>query len=237
MINFIKIIILIIIIIILLLFFIIKTIKVFEVNNLLLNYFNIKIKIKGSYNLKDYNKKPVIIMANHINGIDYSIIYKVIHDLNNNKNIYAVTKHNVFGDKNDDNIISNILALFKNDLYKFLNFILYERGNKKSGELTKKKMLEVLNKNNSVILFPEGETNKTNTLKNFKPGSFKLCADNNIYVLPITLKYNKNIGVDRTEAININKWYNVSAIVNIHPMIYDKNPDIFLDKVYKSISY
>lgn len=236
MLTIIKSIILIIIIFVLLLYFIIKTINPFEVNNLLLNYFNIKIKIKGSQNIKNYNKYPIIIMANHINGIDYSIIYKTIHELNKDKTIYAVTKHNVFGDKNDDNILSNILALFKDDLYKFLNFILYERGNKKSGEITKKRMLKVLSNNNSVILFPEGETNKSKILKQFKPGSFKLCSDNNIHILPITLEYNKNIGVDRTEPINIQKWHNIIATVHIHPIIYDKNPDVLLNKVYNSIN-
>jgi 1-acyl-sn-glycerol-3-phosphate acyltransferase len=231
-----KIIIILLVLIILIFILIIKTLTLREFLNFAIYYFNIKTKVINKNNLTDFNNKKIVIMSNHINGLDYGIIINAINNMIvNKKKIYAVAKHNAFGDKNDDNIISNIFGLFKNRTYNFFNLIPYVRGDRKSGNITKKIMLEKINENHSVLLFPEGETTRTGIPQSFKPGSFKLCAENNIYVLPITLKYDKHIGVSRTEPININKWHNVTATVIFHPLIYNKDPDILMKHVFDKI--
>jgi 1-acyl-sn-glycerol-3-phosphate acyltransferase len=96
-------------------------------------------------------------------------------------------------------------------------------------------MLEKISNNHSVLIFPEGETTRTGIPQNFRPGSFKLCADNNIYILPVTLKYDKNIGVNRTEPININNWHNTTATIIFHPLIYNKDADILMQQVFNKI--
>ena len=183
----------------------IKIITLDEINNLIVNYFNIKIKVKNIHNLDNIKNKKIIIMANHLNGLDYCIIHQVIRKTN--INMFSVAKHNVFGDKNDDNIISNILGLFKDRNYNFFNIIPYIRGDRESGKKTKQMMLKKLNNSNLVLLFPEGEATKSGIPQpnSFKPGSFNLCSENDIYILPITLKYDKKIGVNRNEPINIKK--------------------------------
>jgi 1-acyl-sn-glycerol-3-phosphate acyltransferase len=227
---------LIIFIILFIIILIIKTLTLNEIINFTINYFNVNIKAINKNNLNNFNNKKVIIMSNHYNGLDYGIIINAINNLiRTDKKIFAVAKHNAFGDKTDDNIISNIFGLFQNRTFNFFNLIPYIRGNKDSGTLTKNIMLEKISNNHSVLIFPEGETTRTGIPQNFRPGSFKLCADNNIYILPVTLKYDKNIGVNRTEPININNWHNTTATIIFHPLIYNKDADILMQQVFNKI--
>ena len=223
----------IVVILVLFMYFYIKTLTPNEFVTGAVNYFNVTVKIKNKDNLNKINQtKKVIIMANHINGLDYGVLYNIIQS---NKKIYAVAKHNAFGDKTDANIISNILGLFKNNTYKFFKLIPYVRGNKDSGNEVKQNMLEVINNGDTVLLFPEGETTRSGIPVSFKPGSFKLCAENNISILPITIKYDKKIGVNRTDPIDINKWYNVIATAIVHPMIANTDPDQLQEQVFQTI--
>ena len=223
----------IVVILVLFMYFYIKTLTPNEFVTGAVNYFNVTVKIKNKDNLNKINQtKKVIIMANHINGLDYGVLYNIIQS---NKKIYAVAKHNVFGDKTDGSIVSNILGLFKDSAYDFFNLIPYIRGNKDSGTKVKQKMLNVVNNGDIVILFPEGETSRSGIPISFKPGSFKLCADNNISILPITIKYNKQIGVNRTDPINMKKWHNAVATAIVHPMVNNTNPDILREQVFQAI--
>ena len=215
--------------IIFMIFFIKKTIKS-TIPNFFINFFNIKIKVYGKNNLKNYNRYNLFIMSNHVNATDYAII---IHVLNyyKNKKIFTIAKHDVFGNSDDNNIISNFLSLFKSDLFKKLNLIPYMRGNKESGEETKKRMLTTIYKNNNVLLFPEGECTRQGIPIDFKPGSFKLCSENNIWILPISLKYEQDIGVNRTDKVDIKKWFNVSVHMHIHAPTYNDEWNILKDNV------
>jgi 1-acyl-sn-glycerol-3-phosphate acyltransferase len=204
--------------------------------NFFINFFNLKIKVIGKENLQNYKKLKLIIMSNHMNGIDYAIIVHTInHFTNKNKKIYTIVKHDLLGSDIDDNIISNILSLFKNNIYNKLNFLSYERGNKNSGEKIKKLILKTINNGHNILLFPEGECSRTGIPNNFKPGSFKLCSENNIWILPITLKFDKNIGVNRNDPVDINKWFNVTATIYIHKPIFHKNWEILKDNVFNKI--
>jgi len=208
--------------IILFIFYIVGT-KHFNFANLFLNVFNIKIKIKGKNNLQNYNKHRYIIMSNHVNATDYAIIVHTINFYTNKyKNIYTVIKHDLLGNNGDKNNISKSLGMFKDIIYEKLNFIPYKRGDKISGEETKNRILELIDKNN-ILLFPEGECTKSGIPVDFKPGSFKLCSENNIYILPISLEYHQDIGVNRHDKIDINKWFNISVTIHIHEPIINSN--------------
>lgn len=207
--------------IILIMIYIKKTVR-FNFANFFLNVFNIKIKVHGKDNLKNYDNYKFIIMSNHVNATDYAIIVHTLnYYTNQQKKIYTIVKHDVLGSKSDRNKISDILCLFKNTLYNKLNFIPYKRGDKNSGEETKNKMLNAINNDNNVLVFPEGECTKSGIPVDFKPGSFKLCSENNIWILPISLKYNQNIGVHRDDKIDINKWFNISVNIYIHKPIFN----------------
>lgn len=210
--------------------------------NFFINFFNLKIKVIGKENLKKYKNLKLIIMSNHMNGIDYPIIVHTINyytNINNNKNtnkkIYTIVKHDLLGSKDDNNIVSNFLSLFKNNIYNKLNFLSYERGNKNSGEKIKKQILKTINNGHNILLFPEGECSRSGIPNNFKSGSFKLCSENNIWILPITLKFDKNIGVNRNDSVDINKWFNVTATIYIHKPIFHKNWEKLKDDVFHKI--
>lgn len=225
--------------IIFIVFGIIITIKRTNCNsfiNFALNLFNTQIKVKGINNLKNFNNKRIIIMSNHINGYDSApILYALTHYTKNKKKIYVVAKHNVFGDETDKNIISNSLALIKDQMFTLLNLIPYERNNRKSGDKVKKLMLEKIDNGDTVLIFPEGSTSKTGIPTQFKPGSFKMCADNDISILPITLEFDKKIGLDTSDPVKLEKWFNLITTIHIHKSIYDKNWQILMDNVFNKI--
>jgi 1-acyl-sn-glycerol-3-phosphate acyltransferase len=225
--------------IIFIIFGIIITIKRTNCNsfiNCALNLFNTNIKVKGIKNLKNFNNKRIIIMSNHINGYDSApIVYTLTHYTKNKKKIYIIAKHNVFGDETDKNIVSNSFALIKDQMFNLLNLIPYERNNKNSGEIVKKMMLEKIDEGDTILLFPEGTTSKSGIPTEFKPGSFRLCAENDIWILPITLNFDKKIGIDTKDPIKLEKWFNLTTTIHIHEPIYNKNWKILMDKVLAKI--
>jgi 1-acyl-sn-glycerol-3-phosphate acyltransferase len=204
--------------------------------NFVLNFFNTQIKVKGIKNLKDFNNKRIVIMANHLNGFDYApIFYTLSHYTKNKKKIYTVAKHNIFGDPTDKNIVSNSFALIKDQMFSLLNVIPYERNNKKSGEIVKKIMLNKIDEGDTILLFPEGKPTRTGIPTEFKPGSFRLCAENDIEILPITLEFDKKIGVDTTDPVRLEKWFNLTTTIYIHKPIFDKDWEILKNKVFDKI--
>lgn len=201
-----------------------------------LEHFNTNIKVYGKKNLKDYNNLKLVIMSNHHSALDQAIITQVINsNVVSDKKLYTVVKHNMLGDKNDKNYISNILGYFKTPLYSFFNFIPYIRGDKNSGLKIKRKIQKLLSKKNSLLLFPEGETTRDAIPKKFKPGSFRLCAENNIGILPVSLKFDKRVGGNRGDKVKISRWYNANVIVYIHEPIFDNNWEKLSERVLNKI--
>jgi 1-acyl-sn-glycerol-3-phosphate acyltransferase len=222
------------IIIIILKIYLVKKINPPVFIDYLLNVFNVKINIKGKENLKLINDRRVIIMSNHINPLDYCVIYSVFNKFTTKK-FFAIVKHNLFGDPYDKSKFSNLVSLYKNKLHKYLNFISYVKNNKESGNLVKKKIIEVVNDNNTVILFPEGTVTRLGLSEKFKPGSFKICAENQISILPVTIRYNKRIGMNISDGFNVKSIFNSNATIEIHKPIYDLNYEILQNKVYETI--
>jgi 1-acyl-sn-glycerol-3-phosphate acyltransferase len=225
--------------IIFIIFGIIITIKRTNCNsfvNFALNFFDTHIKVRGLKNLKNFNNKRIIIMSNHINGFDAGpIVYSLTYYTKNKKKIYTIAKHNVFGDKTDNNMIVNSLGLIKDHMFNLLNLIPYERNNKNSGEMVKKMMLEKIEEGDTILLFPEGTTSRSGIPTKFKSGSFRLCAENDIWILPITLEFDKKIGLDTKDPVKLEKWFNLNTTIHIHEPVYDKNWEILMDKVFNKI--
>lgn len=220
------------IIVIITLYYLVISIDLKTFLSIMIFFFNFKIKINKPENLKYINER-VIFISNHYSPCDAGLIVHIFNKITNKK-IYSVSKHNIFGDKTDTSTISNFLSLFKG-LYNFFNLIQYEKGNKQSGEEVKKKMLEIVNHNNTVIIFPEGTTSRKGIPLEFKPGSFKMCAENSIKIIPITLEYDKRIGMNQYDQFNINDWFNTGVTITIHEPIYDKDPIILQKQVYLTI--
>ena len=227
----------IIIIIVLFVIILITQITPTTVIKFILKHFKTNIKVCGKKNLKDYNDLKLVIMSNHHSALDQGIVtYAINSNIESDKKLYTVVKHNLLGDKNDKNGVSSFLGKFKEPIYKFFNFIPYIRGNKKSGDNIKKMMMRLVKKEkHSILLFPEGETQRIPIPKEFKPGSFKLCAENNIGVLPVSLKFNKRVGGNKGDKVKISRWYNANVIVYIHEPIFDNNWEGLRDKVFNKI--
>ena len=164
-------------------------------------------------------------MSNHLNGCDVgAIVYALTYYTKNKKKIYTIAKHNVFGDKTDKNIIADSFGLIKNQMFNLLNLIPYERNNKISGDNVKKIMLSKIDEGQTILLFPEGKPTRSGIPTEFKPGSFKLCAENKIEILPITIEFNKKIGLDTKDPVKLEKWFNLVTTLYIRePLINNNN--------------
>jgi hypothetical protein len=62
-----------------------------------------------------------------------------------------------------------------------------------------------------------------------------MCAENSIKIIPITLEYDKRIGMNQSDNFDIKEWFNSGVTITIHKPIYDKDPKIFQEQVYHAI--
>lgn len=183
------------------------------------NLFNTKIKIINSKNINNFRKDRLLIMANHFNGTDYLSIAQVFNNLNKNKKLYTVAFSHILTNDINKNILTNTAAIFNDYFFKLNNLLPYKKGNKNSGQEIKEKILKAINENNTVLIFPEGTSTIKGIPESFKPGSFELCKNNNISILPLTIKYNKNIGVNQNQNANFLNWFNFESTIYIHDII------------------
>lgn len=174
--------------------------------------FNTKINVIGEKDL--LNKKGCILIANHQNTQDLPIIASKFNDT------YGVAKSNICS----DNTLPCYLRFTKYlEIYiiKSLRFIPYMRGNRDSGELVKKEIINLVNKKKNILVFPEGKCRKTGIVEEFKSGLFRTASENNIPIIPITLKYKRPIGQDSRENSNPLDWFNNEVDMYIHPIQQD----------------
>jgi 1-acyl-sn-glycerol-3-phosphate acyltransferase len=186
---------------------------------------NIDIKIHG--NEANLSRNRVLIMANHYSGaIDGGVIYKLYHK-NNKNTICTIVKSNLVGDKSDYSYISSVLYYVKDYLMNSLHFIPYVRGDKEDGENVKNIITECLNNDKNVLIFPEGTTRINGIPKEFKTGIFRLAVEHQIDILPITIKYDKDIGTVIGKPLEHNKLFDTMADVYIHDIIDSKTSEYY----------
>lgn len=189
------------------------------------NYFNnlvnINVKVVNIDKINNFTKDRLIIMSNHMNGTDYLGMAQIFNNLNTNKNkkLYTLVISNLFTADFNKNLLTSILSKFGNTMFNFCNFIPYTKRDKNSGSEARKKIIELINSNNTIIIFPEGTVTQKGIPDSFKPGTFELCKDNNISILPISIKYNKNIGLYDGEPLNLFNWFNLEQTLYIHDII------------------
>jgi 1-acyl-sn-glycerol-3-phosphate acyltransferase len=204
-------------------------------HNLLL-FMNIKINIhfvRTDHSI--LSRSNMFIMSNHTNGIDFMILQDIFTS-NTDTPIYAIVKHDLVGDNTDKTFTQKCLGLIKNSFYKGFNFIPYQRENKESGSVVKDLLLEVIqNTKSNFVIFPEGQCSRSGIPKEFKYGSFKLAADNNIGIIPVSIKYKRPIGVDRSDPINLGDWSDNTVDVYIYDAIYNSDPNVLMQSVFDTI--
>ncbi len=189
---------------------------------------NLKINIHGNIE-PDEN---VIYVSNHVGGFDFFVLKYLLSKYR--RNLYTVVYDNMVDIKG---YIKFCLYNIKHIFYDLLNFICYKRGDKESGSDVKSKILDLFKKENcNLLIFPSGYVSN-NINAPFKPGIFKLAAENNIKIRPITLKYNKILlNQNRSKNFSLEEWFNLTVDVYIHEIQQNSNWEILMKDCYELIS-
>jgi 1-acyl-sn-glycerol-3-phosphate acyltransferase len=193
---------------------------------LCINIINVDTTIHG--NEQNFARNKVLIMANHYHGIiDGSVLYKMYYKINTKNTLYTVVKSNIVGDKTDNSYLSNLLYYIKDSIIKSLYFIPYIRGDKEDGAVVKNTINECLNNNKNVFIFPEGTTHNNGIPLEFKTGIFRFAIENKIDILPITIKYDKDIGNEKGDPFDHYKIFDTNANVYIHDIIESNTSEYY----------
>ena len=72
---------------------------------------------------------------------------------------------------------------------KITGLLLVKRNNFKSRAMARDAIRETLNRGYSVLIYPEGTTNREYTIMPFKPGSFQVALEENVPIVPIAIEY------------------------------------------------
>jgi 1-acyl-sn-glycerol-3-phosphate acyltransferase len=194
------------------------------VNKANLFLLNTEIKVHGNTDYLNGNK--LIIMANHYEGfIDGNVLNYLFFEYSTNDKLYIVVKDTIFGDPKEQNIFLYLMHYIKNIAMKAFNFIPYKRGDKTDGMVVKNQISEHLQANKTILIFPEGTTRVNGIPLDFKPGIFKLAVEQKVAILPITLKYARDIGSDINTPQDYSKIFDCLVDVYIHEPVYSSAYD------------
>lgn len=126
-----------------------------------------KIILEGKENIPRGN---VLIIANHQSYFDIPVILGV---LNKPAGFLAKTE------------LKKIPLL--SFWMKRLHCVFIDRKKLREAEKYIQEVIENLNNGYSMVIFPEGTRSRGKTMKNFKPGSFKVAFKTNVPILPVTI--------------------------------------------------
>jgi len=205
--------------------FFIKIIKI------LIYILNLKINVHG--NTDNLKKNKLLVMCNHYDGIDFF----ALKDLLSSNKLYSVVKDDLVGGTHES-VVSDIFSYFKNAFYISGCFIPYKRGDKDDGAIIKKIIVEKIENNSNILIFPEGRSRTNGIPEDFKHGIFKLAVENKLNILPISIKYDKNAGSEMNGPVNLFKWADLSANIHVHDIVSSENKDFLQlkDEVFKIIT-
>ena len=189
-------------------------------------FFNTKINLIGKKDL--ITEKGCILISNHQNTQDLPIIVSKFN------NTYGVAKSNICS---DDTLPSYLkfTSYLENYIIKCYRCIPYNRGDRDSGVLVKKEIINLINENKNVLVFPEGKCRKSGVVEEFKSGLFRLAADNNIPIIPITLNYKRPIGLESYENIQPLDWFSNEVDMFIHPIQKNEDWEILKEDCYNLV--
>tara|TARA_Y100000310_G_C20691737_1_gene822731 strand:- start:2008 stop:4359 length:2352 start_codon:yes stop_codon:yes gene_type:complete len=135
----------------------------------------------GLENLRDI-KRPVIFVSNHQSGIDGIILTRGLKG----KIAIPSSPEIVFGINRKESKINNILRRFRGFLMTIL-YNAYSFGEKIGTERSLEFTGEFLDRDYSILVFPEGERTKDGKIKKFKPGIGYLALGMNVPIVPVRI--------------------------------------------------
>ena len=183
------------------------------------------------YNIYHENKKEIkdiqstIIMCNHYNANDLLVLNKL------NLDYYTIAKNDLF----KENKSIPIINYFNKSFFNYFKLISYKRNDKIDGDKVKNQMLSILNDRDNILVFPEGTSTRNGKPKEFKKGIFYLCSQYQIPILPVTIKYNKDIGLNKEDKFNPFILFDLEVDIYIHPIIKGNDMETLKTKVYDKI--
>lgn len=191
----------------------------------------IKITITGHSNLHSHYNPNTVVVANHISWLDIPLI----------NSIFSVSFISM------QELRSWFIVGF---LAEKLNTIFISRANKKDLLRINQQVSKVLQRNGSVMFFPEGATSTGESVKDFKSSLFESVIMSESKIIPLVLSY--TIKGKRTQGVTyaggINFWqafknvlclHGIEAKVDIMPKLTIQPKDNRIDlanKAYQQIA-
>ena len=205
---------------------------------------NATIRVHGNTN--NFSNNNLLIMSNHSHVfLDGIIMYNLYYKNNSIETLHTIVQTDFF---NDSKIkILHLMSFIQDTLLSCWYLIPYKRGDKEDGKKIRNTIVDALSHGKNILVFPEGTTHKNGIPKEFKKGTFEVAIENKSRILPITIKYEKDIGKEKGDPIDLftilfNIFDNVVDIY-IHDIIDEndecyrqKKPEDLKDKVYNIIT-
>jgi len=155
----------------------------------------VRIEVKGLENLPDSDN--ICFVSNHQSLIDIPLITGYIP-----KTVGFIAKKE----------LAKIPVL--NIWLRAMNCVMLDRSNPRASIKTIARSIRQIQKGHAMVIFPEGTRSRSQQMRKFKPGAFKLVAGANAYAVPLTI--NGTFGV--VEETGTFTSTRVSLI--IHPAIH-----------------
>ncbi len=173
------------------------------------------IKVTGLENIpKD---KAVLFVSNHQGNFDIAIFISYI-----NKSKGYIAKAEMLK-----------IPLLR-DWMTYMKCLFMDRSDMRQSAETIVKGINILKSGYSLVVFPEGTRSKSNTVGEFKAGSFKLATKSKVPIVPVTIN-----GSYKLMEQNNNKIKPADVFVTIHPMVevagLSKEEELLLPQKVKSI--
>ncbi len=219
------------------------TLRIFSILcNLIGSVLNTKIRVHG--NTDAFNNSNLLVMANHYDGMsDSNLLYNLHSKYNSINMMNSIVKADFLGNPNDKNIFYTLLKYLRGGMLESFGMIPYKRGDKDDGAIVKNKIKDSLEKGKNILIYPEGAAHRNGIPVVFKQGIFDLAVENKMNILPITIKYNRDIGAEKWEPPNTKILFDNEVDVYIHDIIrktddcYKSNDPVALKhKVFNIIS-
>jgi 1-acyl-sn-glycerol-3-phosphate acyltransferase len=200
-------------------------------NKLVIFLTNSQIKIHG--NVDYLNNSNLLIMTNHYDGvIDANLLFHLYYKHNMDNMLYSIVKSTIMCDTEDTPLVVRLMSYVKTGFINSSYFIPYKRGDKEDGNIVKNTIVNHLKTGKNVLIFPEGTTRTNGIPRDFKHGIFQLAVENKLNILPITLKFQKDIGSEKGESIKILNIFDNEVDIYIHERI-----DHASNEFYKTNDY
>jgi len=179
-------------------------------------------KIEGKENFFKYDS--FILVSNHNNGLDHFFIGNALKD--NLKNVHFVGAMDNFK-----------ILLMSGLLYQFSDTIVIDRKKPK-----RKEFLEVitkyLKKGKIIIIYPEGDVNKTKFLLRGKTGVAELALKNRVPIIPVGIKKAENsfkkivkIGTPLTFPLETEEFKNLERNQKDYTLLLTKVTDKIMQEI------